>query len=546
LNKTPKLQACGVDLLHDPALNKGTAFTEEEREALGLRGLLPPRVQTPARQIARVLEGVRNRSNDLQRYEFLIGLQDRNETLFYRLLVDHIEEIMPLIYTPTVGQACQRYGHIFRRSHGIYISVNDRGRVAQLLNNWPRREARAIVVTDGERILGLGDLGANGMGIPVGKLSLYAACAGIHPALCLPVTIDAGTDNAALLEDPLYLGVPHPRVRGEVYDGLIDEFVDAVRGIFPDAFIQFEDFARDNAFRLLTKYREQVCCFNDDIQGTGAVVLAGLRAALKITSGSFTQQRLLFFGAGEAGTGIADLIVKALIQQGLGEREARSRCWFIDSKGLVVKGRSDLHEQKRLFAHEHEFVQDSLAAVQRLRPTVLIGVCGKRGVFSRSILEAMATNNLRPIVFALSNPTALTECTAEDAYRWTQGRAIFAGGSPFARCVIDGRTFAPGQGNNAYIFPGVGLGLLTCRARSVTDDMFLAAATALAKEVSQADLEAGRVYPRLTRIREVSLSIAEAVIQVARRQGLARAASPTASRSALEELIYQPEYRSYV
>ncbi len=535
----------GVEILHDPILNKGTAFTEAERDALGLRGLLPPRVQHQDDQVARVLGNLRKKPNPLERYIFLLSLQDRNETLFYRVIQDHIDEMMPLIYTPTVGQACQLYGHIFRRPRGLFVSASDRGRMAEVLNNWPRRDVRVIVVTDGERILGLGDLGSNGMGIPVGKLSLYTACAGIHPSQCLPVTIDAGTNNETLLNDPLYLGLRHHRITGAPYDALVDEFVTAATQVFPNALVQFEDFANHNAFRFLEKYRNRVCSFNDDIQGTASVALAGIYSALRITKGSLRDQRLLFFGAGEAGTGIGELVVSALITEGMPEDEARKRCWFIDSQGLVVKGREKLASHKLPFAHEHEPIAEPMAIVEKLRPTALIGVSGKPGTFSREILENIAKNVERPIVFALSNPTSMAECTAEEAYRGTAGRAVFASGSPFDPVTLDGKRFVPGQGNNSYIFPGVGLGVIACASRIVTDEMFLAAAKTLANEVHESDLEHGRIYPSLARIREVSASIAVAVVEVARQRGLARQDVQGDLRTAIRSMMYQPEYPVY-
>lgn len=535
----------GHRLLHDPALNKGTAFTGAERDLLGLRGLLPPGVQTQEEQVQRVLGNLRSKSSPLERYIFLIGLQDRNETLFYRVLVDHIEEMMPLVYTPIVGQACQQYGQIFRRPRGLFIAMEDRGRIREILANWPENDVRVIVVTDGERILGLGDLGANGMGIPVGKLSLYTACAGIDPSQCLPVTIDVGTENNELLTDPLYLGVRQRRVRGEAYDALIEEFVTAVNERFPRALIQFEDFANHTAFRLLKRYKQNTCTFNDDIQGTAAVALAGLLSAMRITGGTLRDQRVLFFGAGEAGTGIGELIVSALVDEGVPEAEARKQCWFIDSKGLVVKSRTDLSDHKLPFAHDHEALSNPLDIVKQLRPTALIGVSGKPGTFSRAILEATAAINTRPIVFALSNPTSMAECTAEEAYRYTGGRAVFASGSPFDPVTLDGQTFVPGQGNNAYVFPGIGLGVLASESRLVTDEMFLAAARTLAAHATAEDLKQGRIYPPLTRIREVSRAIAVAVMEIAFDKGLARAPKPADFSAHVQSLIFEPSYRNF-
>ena len=536
----------GMGALHDPTLNKGTAFTESERDALGLRGLLPPQVQAQEDQVQRVLENLRKKPNPLERYIFLLSLQDRNETLYYRVLQDHIEEMMPLIYTPTVGQACQLYGHIFRRPRGLFISAADRGRVAEVLGNWPKADVRVIVVTDGERILGLGDLGSNGMGIPVGKLSLYTACAGIDPTQCLPVTIDVGTNNQSLLDDPLYLGLRQRRLTGEAYDALIDEFITAATNVFPYALIQFEDFANHNAFRFLERYRSRICCFNDDIQGTAAVALAGIYSALRITGSSLREQRLLFFGAGEAGTGIGELVVSALVAEGLSEAQARERCWFIDSQGLVVKGREKLASHKLPFAHNHQFISDPLEIVESIRPTALIGVSGKPGTFSKEILEKVAVMVKRPIVFALSNPTSMAECTAEEAYRWTDGRAIFASGSPFDPVKFGDRLFVPGQGNNSYIFPGVGLGVIACASRFVTDEMFLTAAHTLAQEVQQSDLDRGRIYPSLQRIREVSAAIALAVVRVAQKRGLARKELAGDPAAAVRALMYDAKYVNYV
>jgi malate dehydrogenase (oxaloacetate-decarboxylating)(NADP+) len=541
-----ELDLSGWDRLHNPVLNKGTAFTAAERAAFGLRGLLPPRINAIEQQVARIMDNFRRKPNGLEKYIFMIGLQDRNETLFYRVIMEHLEEMMPIIYTPVVGQACQAYGHIFRRPRGLYVSADDRGHVADLLANWPAEDVRVIVLTDGERILGLGDLGANGMGIPVGKLSLYTACAGIHPALCLPITLDVGTNNESLLEDPLYIGVARRRLRGEEYDALVDELVRAAVARFPRVLIQFEDFANHNAFRLLQQYRDQICAFNDDIQGTAAVTLAGLYSALRLSGGALREQKLLFLGAGEAGIGIADLIVSAMVEEGASETEARSRCWFVDSRGLVISSRTDLAGHKLPYAHTFQPVADLLSAVELLRPTAIIGVSGQGQTFTNEIVTAMSRLNERPIVFALSNPTSKSECTAEEAYRWSEGRAIFASGSPFDPVHYDGRVYVPGQGNNAYIFPGVGLGVVVSGARHVTDAMFMAAARTLAAEVGQDDLDQGRIYPALTKIRSVSAAIATAVAEVAYEQGLATESRPANLRRAVEAEQYWPEYREYV
>jgi malate dehydrogenase (oxaloacetate-decarboxylating)(NADP+) len=536
----------GVALLRDPALNKGTAFTEQERDALGLRGLLPPHICSQDEQVARVLENFRRLPTDLEKYIFLAALHDRNETLFFRLLVEQPDEMTPIVYTPTVGLGCQQYGHIFQRPRGVFVSAHDRGKVAQVLGNWPTRDVGIIVVTDGERILGLGDLGANGMGIPVGKLSLYTACAGIHPDRCLPVMLDVGTNNAALRDDPLYIGLPEPRLRGEAYDALVDEFIEATQRVFPGVLVQFEDFANHNAFRLLRKYRDRICTFNDDIQGTAAVVLAGLFSAMRVTRGALSDQRLLFLGAGEAATGIADLVVAALVAQGTSEAAARRCCWLFDSQGLVTSARGELGEHKRPYAHEHASVREFQAAVTALRPTGIIGVAAVGGTFTPDVLREMARLNERPIVFALSNPTSKSECTAEQAYAHTDGRALFASGSPFNPVTRGGRTFVPRQGNNSYIFPGVGLGAVACGARHVTDEMFLAAARALAGTVSEADLAQGSLYPPLAKVRDASAAIAAAVARVAYERSLATRPMPDDLDRFIRSQMYEPRYPSYV
>jgi len=536
----------GPALLRDPLLNKGTAFTDAERDALGVRGLLPPAVITQDQQVARVLDNLRRQPTDLDKFISLNALRDRNETLFFRVVIDHPDEIMPLIYTPTVGLACQRFAQIFQRPRGMWVSAADRGHIAAVLRNWPARNVQIIVVTDGERILGLGDLGANGMGIPVGKLSLYTACAGIDPATTLPLMLDVGTNNAAFLQDPLYVGLKQPRLRGAEYDALVEEFMRAAQEVFPGVVIQFEDFASLNAFRLLHTWRERLCCFNDDIQGTASVALAGLYSAMRITRGKLAEQRLLFLGAGEAATGICDLVVAAMAGEGLPEAEARKRCWLVDSRGLVVKSRADLSEHKRRYAHQHNEVPDFLSAVKALKPTAIIGVAAVGKTFTREVLEEMARLNEHPIVFALSNPTSQAECTAQEAYLWTAGRALFACGSPFDPVTVEGRTLVPRQGNNSYIFPGVGLGLVASRARRATDEMFLAAARALAELVTPQDLEQGSLYPALARVREASARIAAAVAEVAFARGLASVPRPGDTLAFVRAKMYEPSYRSYV
>ncbi|MBE0613741.1 MAG: NAD-dependent malic enzyme [Burkholderiales bacterium] len=531
----------GLALLRDPALNHGTGFTEAERDKHNLRGFLPPHVHTQKEQAMRVLERLRAVNDPLEKFVALNALHDRNESLFFRVLCDNIDEMQPLVYTPTVGLACQKFGHIFQRPRGLFIGANDRGRIAQLLRNWPY-QAGIIVVTDGERILGLGDLGANGMGIPVGKLSLYTACAGVHPQLCLPVTIDVGTNSAAMMQDPFYVGLRQRRLTGAAYDELLDEFITAASEVFPGVVIQFEDFANHNAFRLLKKYRDRICTFNDDIQGTAAVALSGIFSALRINGGKLTEQKLLFLGAGEAATGIADLVVAAMIAGGLAESDARQRCWAVDSRGLVVKSRTDLAEHKLPYAHDHARVGDFLSAIKALKPTAIVGVAAVGGTFTQQVLEEMARINKQPIVFALSNPTSQAECTAEEAYRWTKGRALFACGSPFDPVKYEGKTFVPRQGNNSYIFPGIGLGAITSRARSITDEMFMVAAQTLAQLVTQADLDQGSLYPALPRIREVSAHIATAVAECAYKNGLAGKPRPDDVAADVRGQMFDPNY----
>ncbi|MBI5242017.1 MAG: NAD-dependent malic enzyme [Elusimicrobia bacterium] len=531
-----------MDILHDPYLNKGTAFTEAERKRFGLLGLLPPQVCTIEEQVQRVLENFRRVPDGLGQYIMLTALQDRNKTLFYRVVMDNIEETMPVIYTPVVGQACQVYGHIFRQPKGLYVSRDYCGHVKTILRNWPGRDIRVIVVTDGERILGLGDLGANGMGIPVGKLSLYTACAGIPPDQTLPVVLDVGTNNESLLKDPLYLGIRRKRIGGAEYDAFVDEFIRAAREVFPKALIQFEDFANHNAFRLLDKYRREICTFNDDIQGTAAVTLAGLYSALRVTDGKLKDQTILFLGAGEAATGIADLCVSAAVAEGADREAARRRCWFVDSKGLVEAGRTDLAPHKKNYAHRHAPLKDLLAAVRSVKPAILIGASGQPKAFTREIVAEMARINRRPVVFALSNPTSKAECSAQEAYDWSDGRAIFASGSPFPPHTHRGRTLVPGQANNAYVFPGIGLGVAVSEAKRVTDEMFFAAAKTLAEMTSSKDLAQGRLFPALAHIREISARIAAAVADVVYKRGLTSQPRPRHLLEHIRKAQYQPVY----
>ena len=535
----------GAALLRDPALNKGGAFTAEERAALALDGLLPPRVYTLEEQVGLVLENLRRLPTPLEKYVALEGLHNRNESLFFRTIVDHPDEIVPLVYTPTVGAACQQFSHVVQRPRGLFITPGHRGRIAAVLRNWPYRDVAIIVVTDGGRILGLGDLGANGMGIPIGKLVLYSACAGVEPTRTLPVTLDVGTNTESILADPLYCGTRRRRIERSEYDALVEEFVAATQEVFPGVLIQFEDFANVNAFRLLARYRERVCAFNDDVQGTGAVLLAGMLCAMRVTRGRLADQRILCLGAGGAAAGLCNMVAAALTIDGLPEAEARRRLWMFDTKGLVVAARTDLAEHKRPFAHEHPPVASYLDAVKALRPTAIVGVSTAGGAFTEDVLKAMAAINSRPIVFALSNPTVKSECTAEQAYRATEGRGLFASGSPFDPVPLAGATHVPRQCNNSYVFPGVGLGAIACGTQRVTDEMFLAAARTLAAQVSDADLAQGSLYPPLARVREVSARIAAAVAEVAHARGLATRPQPADVLEDVRRQMYRPEYRTY-
>ncbi|MCX7891463.1 MAG: NAD-dependent malic enzyme [Burkholderiales bacterium] len=534
--------APGAPMLRDPLVNRGTGFTAAERELFALRGLLPPRVESIAEQAARVVENVRAKASPIEKHLYLAALQNENETLFYRVVLDHLAEMLPLVYTPTVGEACLEWSRRYSAPRGLYVTPEDRGRVAEVLRHWPRRDVAIIVVTDGGRILGLGDLGANGMGIPVGKLALYTACAGVPPERCLPVTLDVGTDNAALRDDPFYIGRRAPRLNDGPYEVLVGEFLAATQEVFPGVVVQFEDFANANAFRLLAQYRERLCCFNDDVQGTGAMGLAGLMAAGRISGRSLADERVLFVGAGEACLGMGAALTAALRGEGLAEAEAKSRCLFVDSTGTVVTGRADLPAHKRAFAQDRAAFPDLVATIEGFRPTALVGACGQGGRFTEPVIRAMARVAERPVVFALSNPTSKSECTAEQAYAWSEGRAIFASGSPFAPVTLGARTHAPGQANNAYIFPGVGLGLLVSGACRVTDAMFLAAARALAGMVTGDDLALGRVFPPQDRLREVATAVAAAVARVAFDTGLARRPRPADLDAAIRAAMYRPEY----
>lgn len=532
----------GIQSLHNPHLNKGTAFTPQERKSLGIEGLLPPATDTLELQVARVHLQMQDLGSDFQKYQYLADLQSRNETLFYAVLMADPATYMPLVYTPTVGEACQKFDHFFRSPRGMYLPITAKGRIAEILAQWPEEDVRFIVVTDGERILGLGDLGIGGMGIPVGKLSLYTACAGVPPQLTLPITLDVGTNNHALLEDPLYLGLRHERVRGSVYDDFVDEFVQAVQKLYPKCCIQWEDFANFNAVPILSRYKDKVCTYNDDIQGTAAVALAGIFGALRVSGQKLTDQRFLFLGGGSAATGIAQLISEAMVLEGIPLADGQAKNWLFDVNGLLVSSRTDLAEFQLPFAHDHAPISSFVEAIRTLRPTGIIGVSTVPKLFNQQVIEAMAEINERPIIFPYSNPTSRSECTAEEAYKWSQGRAVFASGSPFAPVEWNGQKFIPGQGNNVYIFPAMGMAVLATQATRVPEELFIVAAKAVANQVTDEDLASGLIYPPLSQMLNASLTTATVIAEKIFDLGLARIPKPADVAAEIQALAYKPAY----
>ncbi|MEO8954469.1 MAG: NAD-dependent malic enzyme [Ktedonobacteraceae bacterium] len=542
----------GQMLLENPLLNKGSSFPEDERRAFHLLGLLPPHITALDVQLQRTYENFRHKDDDLERYIFLASLQDRNEVLFYRLLSEHIREMSPIVYTPVVGLACQNYSHIYRRPRGVYISYPSRDEIDALLHNISQQDVRVIVVTDGERILGLGDLGIGGMGIPVGKLALYTVCAGIHPATTLPVLLDVGTDNEALLADPLYLGWHHERVRGADYDTFVERFVQAVQHHFPNALLQWEDFAKVNARRLLDHYRDQLCTFNDDIQGTGAVTLAILLVAVEITGSKLSEQRVVILGAGSAATGIAEQIVAAMQDEGTSLEEARRAIWLIDSHGLVQSGHGDLEAEKALYAQPQERIATWPSAsspsiglqevVEQVHPTILIGTAARAGAFTELLVREMARHVERPIIFPLSNPTSKSEAVPADVMAWTEGRALVATGSPFPDVSYNGQTIAIGQCNNMFIFPGLGLGVLASQARRVTSEMFTSAARALSACSPARSTSTASLSPMVEDVRDVSQRVAVAVGLAAQRAGVTEPTSPEEVERRVSTLMWTPRY----
>jgi malate dehydrogenase (oxaloacetate-decarboxylating)(NADP+) len=534
----------GQALLDDPTLNKGTAFSLEERRALGLEGLLPSSVEGLDRQLERVLQHLDAKPTDLERYIYLVGLADRNETLFFRTLMADPARFMPIVYDPTVADACLNFGHIYRRARGMYISREMKGRIADVLRNWPTRDVRFICVSTGGRILGLGDIGANGMGIPIGKLQLYTACAAVPPTCMLPVLLDIGTSSASLRADPLYLGLRQAPPPTEELDALTEEFVQAVQEVFPDCCIHFEDWKGTDAIRVLKRYSDEILCYNDDIQGTASVSLAGLTTALQIIDKPLVEQRILFLGAGSAGIGIANLITSAMQQMGLSLDAARSRIAMFDIGGLLESSRTDLSPDQKAYARNVASTRDLVEAIGSLKPTVLIGVSTKGGAFTRKVIEAMSRLNERPIIFALSNPTSKAECSAEEAYRWSNGKALFAAGVQFPDVTLNGQTFHPGQANNFYIYPAVGLATFVARPRRITDACFIVAAQASADQVGP-DLRAkGMLFPSQANILETEVTTATRVAEFMFEQGLAQVERPRDIRGWIESQLYRPQYRS--
>jgi len=544
--KEPQPNLRGPELLDNPTLNKGTAFTPDERREYGLEGLLPHAVETIDRQLERVMEHLDAKPTDLERYIYLIGLSDRNETLFYRTLMSDPARFVPIVYDPTVAEACLTFGHIYRRARGMYITREMKGRIAEVMRNWPERDVRFICVSSGGRILGLGDIGANGMGIPIGKLQLYTACAAVPPDCLLPVLFDIGTTNDALRADPLYLGLREKPPAEPELDELVDEFIQATQQVFPGCCIHFEDWKGADAIRLLDRYKDKVLCYNDDIQGTAGVALAGLTTALQIIDAPLTEQRILFLGAGSAGIGIADLIVSAMQAKGLSQDEARSRISMFDINGLIEPSRADLSESQKVYAHKAEPSKDFVKTIESLKPTILIGVSTKGGAFNQRVVETMSKLNERPIIFALSNPTDRAECTAEQAYTWSKGKALYAAGVQFPEVTMNGKTFHPGQANNFYIFPAIGLATYVARPRRITDELFIVAAEASADQVGPILRDKGMLFPSQANILEMEVTTAARVAEFMFDKGLAQVERPRDIRGWIEGRLYKPEYSTYI
>jgi malate dehydrogenase (oxaloacetate-decarboxylating)(NADP+) len=533
----------GHSLLRNPRKNKGTAFTLDERKAYGIEGLLPDAVETLETQMLRINEQLNLIDLAINKYSYLSNLLDTNETLFFNLIMNDPAKFLPLVYTPTVGEACEKFGHIARRLKGMFISINQKDRIKEILRNWPEKDVRFTVVTDGGRILGLGDLGVCGLGIPIGKLALYTGCAGVPPQYTLPIVLDVGTNNEAFLNDPLYPGIKQKRVVGKAYDDFIEAFVVAVNEVFPKVCIQWEDFKGVDAIRILHQFEDKVCTYNDDIQGTAAIATAGFISISRLMEKPFTQQRFLFFGAGAAAFGIADLLIQKFEKDGLPKEEALQHIWMFDVNGLLVKTRNDLADYQKAFAHDETFTADFAEAVLLVKPTAIIGVSTVGGAFDQKVIENMGLVNERPIIFPYSNPTSHSECTAEQAYTWSKGKAIFASGSPFAPVNYNGKTFTPGQGNNVFIFPAMGLAIYATECKRVTDKMFITAAEAVAEQVTESDFENGLIYPNVSNILKVSVNVAIQIAQHIFDSGLAGVERPRDIEGFVKGKMYVPTYK---
>jgi malate dehydrogenase (oxaloacetate-decarboxylating)(NADP+) len=533
----------GIELLHDPALNKSTTFSEAEKQALGLVGLVPEVTEDEDRQLRRVNLQLAQKPTDLERYIYLMNLLDHNETLFYRTVMSDPARFLPIVYDPTIGEACLKFGHIYRQPRGMYLSITRRGKVRDVLKNWPQKDVRFICVTDGGRILGLGDLGANGMGIPIGKLQLYTACAGVPPQFLLPMYLDAGTNNEQYLHDPLYLGLRRARPSTEELYSFVDEFVETVQELFPKCCIHFEDWTGVDAVHLLQRYRDKYCVYNDDVQGTAGIVLAGMINAAKIKGTKLSDERYLFLGAGSAGIGLANLLCSAMVGEGLTRNQAQARVYMFDINGLLEDTRKDLVDFQKPYAHKHAPTRDFVAAIETIKPTTIIGVSTVGGTFTQKVIEAMSRINERPVVLALSNPTEHAECTPEQAYTWSKGKAIYAAGVQFPPVHLNGQTFLPGQANNFYIFPAIGMAVFATQASRVTDEMFIEAARAVADQVPSELLKQGLLYPLQSNILETEIQTAARVAKLVFDSGLARVKQPADMVAFIRQHVYKPEYK---
>ena len=533
----------GIELLYDPSLNKSTAFTEAEKRALGIVGLVPDVTETEDLQLSRVMMQLGHKSTDLDRYIYLTNLLDHNETLFYRTVMSDPARFLPIVYDPTIGEACLKFGHIYRQPRGMYLSMTRRGKVKEVLKNWPEKDVRFICVTDGGRILGLGDLGANGAGIPIGKLQLYTACAGVPPQYLLPMYLDAGTNNEQYLHDPLYLGMRKTRPATADLYSFVDEFVEAVQEVFPKCCIHFEDWTGTDAVHLLQRYRDRYCVYNDDVQGTAGITLAGMINAAKVKGTKLKDEKYLFLGAGSAGIGLADLLCSALVAQGLTLKEAQSQVYMFDINGLLESTRTDLVDFQKPYAHEHAPTRDFVAAIESIKPSTIIGVSTIGGAFNQNVVESMSRINERPVILALSNPTEHVECTPEQAYTWSKGKAIYAAGVQFQPVHYNGQTFLPGQANNFYIFPAVGMAIFATQAKRVTDEMFIEAGQAVADQVPSELLKQGLLYPLQSNILETEIQTAARVAKVVFDSGLARIPRPEDSLSFIRQHVYEPKYK---